>query len=56
MSVIEKISKLLKIGCDDALLNYICENYDEIECELDGGEYEEPKLRRLMARIHITLC
>ena len=26
-----------------ALLNYICENYDEIECELNGDEYKEPK-------------
>ena len=34
MSVMEKISKLSKNGCDDALLNYICDNYDEIECEL----------------------
>ena len=40
MSVMEKISKLSK---DDALLNYICENYDEIECELNGNEYKEPK-------------
>ena len=40
MSVMEKISKLSK---DDALLNYICENYDEIECELNGDEYKEPK-------------
>ena len=22
---------------------YICENYDEIECELNGDEYKEPK-------------
>ena len=29
--------------CDDALLNYICDNYDEIECELNGDEYKEPK-------------
>ena len=36
----KKISKLSK---DDALLNYICENYDEIECELNGNEYKEPK-------------
>ena len=43
MSVMEKISKLSKDGCDDALLNYICENYDEIECELNGNEYKEPK-------------
>ena len=40
MSVMEKISKLSK---DDALLNYICENYEEIECELNGDEYEAPK-------------
>ena len=39
----EKISKLSKDGCDDVLLNYICENYEEIECELNGDEYEEPK-------------
>ena len=43
MSVMEKISKLSKNGCDDALLNYICNNYDEIECELNGKEYKEPK-------------
>ena len=43
MSVIEKISKLSKNGCDDALLNYICENYDEIECEFNGDEYKETK-------------
>ena len=24
-------------------MNYICDNYDEIECELDGDEYKEPK-------------
>ena len=43
MSVMEKISKLSKDGCDDALLNYICENYDELECELNGDEFKEPK-------------
>ena len=43
MSVIEEISKLARNGCDDALLNYICENYDEIECELNGDEYKESK-------------
>ena len=43
MSVMEKISKLSENVCDDALLNYICENYDEIECELNGDEYEELK-------------
>ena len=34
MSVMEEISKLSINDCDDVLLNYICENYDEIECEL----------------------
>ena len=43
MSVMEKISKLSKNGCNDALLDYICENYDEIDCELNGDEYKEPK-------------
>ena len=43
MSVIEEISKLSRNGCDDAPLNYICENYDEIECELNGEEYKEPR-------------
>ena len=43
MSVMEKISKLSKNCCDDALLKYICDNYDEIECELNGDEYEESK-------------
>ena len=46
MSVIEEISKLLKNGCDDdVLLNYIYENHDELECELSGEVYEEPKKR-----------
>ena len=45
MSVMEGISKLSKNGCDDALLDYIYiyENYDEIECELNGEGYKEPK-------------
>ena len=44
MSVIEEISKLSKNGCDDdVLLNYIYENHDELECELNGEEYKEPK-------------
>ena len=43
MSVMERISKLSKNGCDDVLLDYIYENYDEIECELNGEEYKEPK-------------
>ena len=41
MSVMEKISKLSKNGCNDALFNYICDNYDEIECVLNRDEYEE---------------
>ena len=44
MSVIEEISKLLKNKCDDdVLLNYIYENHDEFECELNGDEFNEPK-------------
>ena len=43
MSVMEKISKPSKNGCDDALLNYICENYDEIDCELHEDKYKESK-------------
>ena len=36
-----------KSGCDDKeLLDYIYENYDEIECELNGDEYKEPKHNR----------
>ena len=46
MSVMEEISKLLKNGCDDdVLLDYIYENHDELECELNGEEYKEPKKR-----------
>ena len=43
MSVMEEISKISKSCCDDALLDYICENYDKIECELNGDEYKESK-------------
>ena len=39
----EEILKLSKNGCNDALLDYICEIYDEIEHELNGDEYKEPK-------------
>ena len=45
MSVIEEISKISRNGCDDALLNYICKNYNEIECELNRDEYKKPKKR-----------
>ena len=38
----EEISRMSKSGCGDKeLLDYIYENYDEIQCELDGNE--EPK-------------
>ena len=43
MSVMEKISKLSKDDCDDVLLDYIYENHDELECELNGDEFKEPK-------------
>ena len=44
MSILETISKLLKNGCDDdVLLNYIYENHDELECELNGDEFKERK-------------
>ena len=35
-----------KSGCGDKeLLNYIYENYDELECELNGNECKELKKR-----------
>ena len=44
MSVIEKISRMSNSGCDDdVLMNYIQENFDILECESNGDEYEEPK-------------
>ena len=44
MSVIEEISRMSKVGCSDKeLLDYIYENYDEIECEPNGNEYKELK-------------
>ena len=44
MSIIEAISMMSKSVCDnEKLLNYICENYNQIECELNGDEYGEPK-------------
>ena len=46
MSVIEEISRMSKRGCDDKeLLEYVCDNYDEIKCELNGNEYKELKKR-----------
>ena len=47
MSVIEGISIMSKSGCDNKkLLDYIYENYNEVECELNGDEYKEPKRNR----------
>ena len=46
MSVIEAIPMMSKSGYDDKeLLEYIDKHYDEIECELNGEEYKEPKKR-----------
>ena len=47
MSVKEEISRMSKSGCGDKeLLEYVCDNYDEIEGELNGEEYQEPKHNR----------
>ena len=47
MSVTEEISRMSKSGCGDKeLLQYVCDNYDKIECELNGEEYKEPKHNR----------
>ena len=44
MSVIEAISMMSKSGYSDrVLLEYIDKHYDEIEHELNGEEYKEPK-------------
>ena len=44
MSVIEAISVISKSGYSDReLLEYIDKHYDELECELNGEVYEEPK-------------
>ena len=45
MSVMEEISTASNSVCDNELLNYICENYNEIECELNGDAYKKPKKR-----------
>ena len=40
MSVIEEISIMSKYGyTDKELLEYIDENHDELECELNGDEF-----------------
>ena len=47
MSFIEKISWMSKSGYSDIeLLQYIDKHFDEIECELNGEEYKEPKHNR----------
>ena len=44
MSYIEEISWMSKSGYSDIeLLEYINKQFDEIECELNGEEYKEPK-------------
>ena len=47
MSFIEEISWMSKSGYSDReLLEYIDKHFDEIECELNGEEYKEPKHNR----------
>ena len=47
MSFIEAISWMSKSGYSDIeLLEYIDKHFDEIECELNGEEYKEPKHNR----------
>ena len=44
MLFIEEVSRMSKSGYSDMeLLEYINEHFDEIECELNGDEYKEPK-------------
>ena len=44
MLFIEEVSRMSKSGYSDIeLLEYINEHFDEIECELNGEEYKEPK-------------
>ena len=46
MSVIKAISMMSKSGYSDReLLEYMDKHYDEIECELNGEMYKEPKKR-----------
>ena len=46
MFFIEEVSRMSKSGCSDIeILEYIDKHYDEIECELNGEVYEEPKKR-----------
>ena len=44
MLIIEEVSWISKSGYNDTeLLEYMDKHYDEIECELNGNEYKEPK-------------
>ena len=44
MSFIEEVSRMSKSGYSDIeLLEYIDKHFDEIECELNGEDYKEPK-------------
>ena len=44
MSIIEEVSRMSKSGYTDIeLLEYIDKHYDELECELNGDEFKEPK-------------
>ena len=46
MSIIEKVSWMSKSGYSDReLLKFIDKHYDQIECELSGEVYKEPKKR-----------
>ena len=46
MSIIEEVSRMSKSSCSDKeLLDYMYENYNEIECELNGVVYKESKKR-----------
>ena len=46
MSILEEVSRMSKSGCNDKeLLEYIDKHYDELECELNGVVYKEPKKR-----------
>ena len=46
MLIIEEVSWMSKSGYSDIeLLEYIDEHFNEIECELNGEEYKEPKKR-----------
>ena len=46
MLIIEEVSWMSKSGYGDIeLLEYIDEHFKEIECELNGEEYKEPKER-----------